>query len=82
MQRMRCARSLVCRKRNNTVIFDIDIWRAANLLIKEHGVDAEIIASQRADLLLDRGDIDGVIVWKRIRRAIVELNAPPRGKPH
>jgi hypothetical protein len=64
------------------VIFDIGIWRAANLLIKEHGVDAEIIACQRADLMLDRGDFDGLIVWKRIRCAILELNAPPTGKPH
>lgn len=64
------------------MIFDIYIWRAANLLLKEHGVDAEIIASERADRMLDRGDFDGLIVWKRIRRAIVELNAPHEGKPH
>ena len=64
------------------MIFDIDIWRAAKFLIKEHGVDAEIIASERADLMLDRGDLDGLIVWKRIRRAIADLNAPPTGKPH
>ena len=27
----------------------IDIWRAANLLIKQHGENAEIVAAQRAD---------------------------------
>ena len=49
---------------------DLDIWRAATLLIKGHGEDAEIVASQRADQMLDRGDRDGQLVWMRIRRAI------------
>ena len=61
---------------------EIDIWRAANLLIKQHGDGAELVAAQRADELLDRGDVEGVHVWKRIRRAIVELQAPATGKPH
>ena len=56
------------------------IWRAANLLIDEHGTDAEIVAAQRADEMLDRGDRDGQVVWLRIRRAIVELQAAPVGK--
>jgi len=49
---------------------DLDIWRAANLLIKRHGDDAAIVAAQRADELLA---IEGQIVWKRIVRAIGEL---------
>ena len=64
------------------VISDLDIYRAANLLIKEHGADAEIVAAQRADQMLDQGDIDGLHAWKRIRRAIVELLAPATGKPN
>src|SRR5436309_3524822 len=31
------------------IVVDIDIWRAANLLIKQHGENAEIVAAQRAD---------------------------------
>jgi hypothetical protein len=63
------------------VIADIDIWRAANLLIKEHGAEAEIVAAQRADEMLDRGDRDGQLVWMRIiRRAIAEFQAPATGK--
>jgi hypothetical protein len=31
------------------MIADRDIWRAANLLIREHGADAEIVAARRAD---------------------------------
>jgi hypothetical protein len=61
------------------VIVDIDIWRAANLLIQRHGTDAEIVAAQRADEMLDRGDRDGQLVWMRIRRAIAELRPPGRG---
>jgi len=54
------------------VTSDIDIWRAANLLIKRHGDDASIIAAQRADELLEQGDVEGQIVWKRIVSAIIE----------
>ena len=54
---------------------DIDIWRAANLLMKQHGEIAEIVAARRADLMLERGDPEGRLVWLRIRRAIVELQA-------
>ena len=33
--------------------------RAANLLIRKHGSEAELEAAKRADLMLDRGDEDG-----------------------
>jgi hypothetical protein len=52
------------------MISDLDIWRAANLLIQRHGEDAEIEAAKRADQMLERGDLDGQMVWKRIRRTI------------
>jgi hypothetical protein len=61
---------------------DLHIWRAANLLIREHGGDAEIVAARRADEMLERGDRDGQLVWYRIRKAIVELQAVPVGKPN
>ena len=63
-------------------VSDIDIWQAADLLIKQHGTDAELFAAQRADLMLERGDRDGQLVWMRIRRAILKLQAPPVGKPN
>jgi len=34
---------------------DLDIYRAANLLIKQHGDEAAIQAAMRADQLLDAG---------------------------
>jgi len=64
------------------MISDLDIWRAANLLIRQHGADAELEAAKRADLMLERGDLDGQSLWRRIRRAIVELQAPPVGPLH
>jgi hypothetical protein len=61
---------------------DIDIWRAANLLMKQHGEIAEIVAARRADLMLEGGYPEGRLVWLRIRRAIVELRAAPSGPAH
>ena len=60
-------------------IADIDIWRAATLLIQRHGRDAAIVAAQRADEYLASGDIDGQAIWKRIVEAILELL---RSEPH
>jgi hypothetical protein len=52
------------------------------MLIQQHGGDAEIIAAQRADLMLERADHDGQRVWMRIRRAVAEFNARPGGLVH
>jgi hypothetical protein len=43
---------------------------------------AELEAARLYDAMLDRGDRDGEAVWTRIRRAIVELQAPPTGAVH
>jgi hypothetical protein len=63
------------------MVSEIDIWRAANLLIRRHGADAELEAACLADIMLDRDDNDGQQGWKRIRRAIEVLNTPGEGKP-
>ena len=52
---------------------DLDIYRSANLLVKHHGEDAPIEAAMRADAMLDKGDVDGYAVWRRILRAVEEL---------
>ena len=57
------------------MIPEIDIWRAANLLIRKHGSDAELEAARRADLMLDRGDDEGRLLWARSRRVIEALHA-------
>ena len=60
----------------------IDIFRVANLLVKRHGQDAPIQAAMRADELLEAGDLDGCAVWRRILRAVAELQgtAPKPGE--
>ena len=42
----------------------------------------EKIHSRRADEMLERGDRGGQLIWLRIRRAIIELQAMPTGKPN
>ncbi len=64
------------------MIPDLDIYRSANLLVKQHGEDAPIEAAKRADAMLEKGDLDGYAVWKRILRAVEELQgaAPKSGE--
>jgi hypothetical protein len=52
------------------------------LLISEYRGGAEFAAARRADEMLERGDRDGQLVWLRIKRAIVEFQAVPAGKPN
>ncbi len=60
----------------------LDIYRSAQVLVKHHGADAPIEAAMRADAMLDKGDLDGYAVWKRILRAVKELQgtAPKPGE--
>ena len=44
----------------------------------EDGQDAALEAAQRADAMLERGDMDGCAVWKRIVRAVEELQRKER----
>lgn len=52
---------------------EIDAWRVAGQLIKSYGEDARLIAVQRADALLDNGDMEGFYAWKRIANALASL---------
>lgn len=55
------------------MISDLDIYRAAYALIKEHGASAALEAAMRADKLLAVGDMEGKAVWLRILRTVDEL---------
>ncbi len=57
---------------------DLDIYRSANVLVKQHGQDAPIQAAMRADNMIAKGDLDGYTVWKRILRAVGELLSKER----
>ena len=47
-------------------ISDRDLWACAQKVIEMHGRSAEFHAAQRADELLDAGDLAGQRVWKAI----------------
>ena len=64
-----------CAIAENRHMKDIDIYRSAKLYLDQYGADAPIMAGTRADQMLERGDLHGVAVWKRIVRAIEEILA-------
>ncbi|MCH7692523.1 MAG: hypothetical protein IID50_03665 [Proteobacteria bacterium] len=57
---------------------DLDVYRSANELIKQHGEVADIEAAMRADERLAAGDMEGEAVWLRIVKAIEELQSQER----
>jgi hypothetical protein len=60
------------------LIPDLDIYRAAKLCVDQHGDDAPIRAAERADGLLEDGDIEGAAIWRAMMGAIEELQRGPR----
>jgi hypothetical protein len=55
------------------VIPEIDIRRAANLMLKRYGEKALKESAARADELESRGDYDGEATWRRITVAVEQL---------
>ena len=55
------------------MISDLDIFRSAQVLIREHGEGTAIEDSQHADAMLEKGDLEGQAVWKRIIEAVEEI---------
>jgi hypothetical protein len=49
---------------------DLNIYRAASLLLSRHGVDALVEAARLLDLSLDRGDLEARLVWFWVRKAL------------
>ena len=56
----------------------IDIYRTASVLIREHGEDATLEAAQRADAMLEDGNMEGAAVWRRVLQAVAELQRKER----
>ncbi len=57
---------------------DLDIYRSANELIKQHGDAADIEAAMKADECLAAGDMEGEADWLRILKAVEELQSQER----
>ena len=55
------------------MVDDLDIYRSAKLLVDQHSEDAAIEAAMRADAMLEKGEILGATAWRRIVKAIEEL---------
>jgi hypothetical protein len=65
------------------VIPEIDIWRAATLMLKRYGEKALEQSATRADELAADGYHDGAATWRRITSAVGQLaNTTPPGPPH
>jgi len=65
------------------VIPEIDIWRAATLMLKRYGDKALDQSRTRIDELAAAGDHNGADTWRRIYAAVVELaNTTPPGPLH
>ncbi len=52
---------------------DLDIYRTASVLTREHGEDAALEAAQSADAMLEKGCLDGQRGWKRVLAAVKEI---------
>jgi hypothetical protein len=65
------------------VIPEIDIWRAANLMLKRYGDKALEESAARAEELAAQDDYNGAAVWRRITGAVGQLaNQTPAGPLH
>jgi hypothetical protein len=65
------------------VIPEIDIWRAAQLMLKRYGDNAHEESRARADELNAVDDQNGAAIWRRIADAVVQLaNKIPPGPVH
>ena len=65
------------------MIPEIDIWRAAQLMLKRYGDKALEESAARADELVAAGDDNGAAVRRRITAAVAQLaNSTPPGMVH
>jgi hypothetical protein len=55
------------------LIPEIEIWRAANLMLKRYGDKAIEETAARADELATQDDYNGEAVWRRITDAVRQL---------
>jgi len=65
------------------MVSELDIWRSAQLVIKNHGTRATAEARRRAAELEAKGDVAGSTTWHRIAQAIAALQDDrPGGRVH
>ena len=52
---------------------ELDIFRSASVLIKQHGNKADLVALDHSCRLAAKGDSEGAAVWVRIMNAVKEI---------
>ena len=58
---------------------EIDLYRAAWLRMKQHGVTRALeVCDEREDKLSEENDLQGVAAWRSIKRAIEEPDRKPK----
>jgi hypothetical protein len=70
------------RDARRLAVSDLDITRAAHLLIQQRGDEATARARRKVEEMRRLGDTDGADTWLRIIVAIGTLGAPPTGARH
>jgi len=55
-----------------------DIYRAAEVLIRQHGSEATLQAAIRAEEMLDQDDAEAAVVWRLIEKAVTVLQNAER----
>jgi hypothetical protein len=55
------------------MLAEIDIWRAANLIIKQFGDSADMEAARRVLEMERKGDAEGKATWTHIQIVICQL---------
>ena len=55
------------------MIPELDIYRAAKLVIDRDGEDAQLYAAARMVVLAGEGDEEGAAIWRQIAAAVEEL---------
>jgi hypothetical protein len=55
-----------------------EVYRAAQILVMQHGQNAAAVASRRRDAIMAGGDVLGMATWRLIQRTIEELQRVDR----
>ena len=60
------------------MVSQLDRWRTAQLLIKNHGLGAELDAAQRADKAIAAGDPETESLWRDVLIKVQQLQRTRR----
>lgn len=66
------------------MISDLEILRAAHLMMHQYGGDAELEAANYIDRIRGQANWNTLLTWARIRRtiAVLDLTTTPTGLPN